>query len=178
MPAGGRFFMVMQLLGPNLSAARRAALGGQAELQAAKVGGWADGVGSRRCSWVRLPCGTPARSPAPLLLQLLTLSPALPLPLPAPLPVPVQIIGAGMLKALEQVHRAGFIHRDVKPANFVMAPADAPSPTAGAQGPGRLVAQSEGVGVGVRRRLPPCSCLPIICCLVCCRAAEPVIRSP
>ena len=60
MPAGGRFFMVMQLLGPNLSAARRTALGGQAELQAAKVGGQAGGrmgrqrVGSRRCSRVRL----------------------------------------------------------------------------------------------------------------------------
>ena len=53
MPAGGRFFMVMQLLGPNLSAARRNALGGQAELQAAKVGwlvgragGWAKAAGT------------------------------------------------------------------------------------------------------------------------------------
>jgi serine/threonine protein kinase len=72
----------------------------------------------------------------------------------------VQIIGAGMLKALEQVHLAGFIHRDVKPANFVMAPADAPSPTAGARKAGCLAAQ--GGVVGVRRRLPHCAFGPIV----------------
>lgn len=37
-----------------------------------------------------------------------------------------------MLKALEQVHSEGHIHRDVKPANFVMDPADAVDPAAGA----------------------------------------------
>lgn len=37
-----------------------------------------------------------------------------------------------MLKALEQVHGEGVIHRDVKPANYCMAPPDAASPTSGA----------------------------------------------
>lgn len=61
--AGGRFYMVMDLLGSNLTTARRSMQGGAAELTAAKV------------------------------------------------------IGASMLRALEQVHAEGFIHRDVKPAD-------------------------------------------------------------
>ncbi|PSC67566.1 hypothetical protein C2E20_8775 [Micractinium conductrix] len=71
---GGRFFMVMDLLGTNLSTVRRGVWGGAVELTDAKV------------------------------------------------------IGATMLKALEGAHAAGYIHRDVKPANFVMNPPDAPSP--------------------------------------------------
>ncbi|KAL4449542.1 hypothetical protein ABPG77_007186 [Micractinium sp. CCAP 211/92] len=76
--AGGRFYMVMDLLGPNLSTVRRGALGGALEPTAAKV------------------------------------------------------VAASMLKALEQVHAEGFIHRDVKPANFVMDPADATDPASAA----------------------------------------------
>lgn len=51
--AGGRFYMAMDLLGPNLTEARRTSLGGQAELTAAKascpcrpagwLAGWVDG---------------------------------------------------------------------------------------------------------------------------------------
>lgn len=50
---------------------------------------------------------------------------------PTPPPNALQIIGCSMLKALEQVHAAGFIHRDVKPANFVMDPANSQEATAG-----------------------------------------------
>lgn len=56
-------------------------------------------------------------------------------PLPPPPRCP-QIIGAGMLRALEQVHGEGFIHRDVKPANFVMAPPDAQDPLRGGRAGG------------------------------------------
>lgn len=48
---------------------------------------------------------------------------------------PMQVVAASMLSALEQVHAEGYIHRDVKPANFVMDPADAPDPASGAPCP-------------------------------------------
>ncbi|EFN60093.1 hypothetical protein CHLNCDRAFT_133409 [Chlorella variabilis] len=70
-----RCYMVMDLLGDNLTHMRRTAMGGRANLEAARV------------------------------------------------------IGSSMLKALEGVHRAGVIHRDVKPANFVAAPTHAADPT-------------------------------------------------
>jgi tau tubulin kinase len=37
-----------------------------------------------------------------------------------------KVVGAGLLAALEGIHRAGYIHRDVKPANFAISPPSAP----------------------------------------------------
>ena len=48
-------------------------------------------------------------------------------------PLPPQVIGASMLRALEQVHGEGVIHRDVKPANFVMSGGEAEDPAKGAR---------------------------------------------
>jgi hypothetical protein len=45
-----------------------------------------------------------------------------------------KVIAAAMLRALEDVHRAGHIHRDVKPANFCMSPPDATDLSAGGLG--------------------------------------------
>ena len=33
-----------------------------------------------------------------------------------------QLIGAQLLTGLEMLHREGYIHRDVKPANFALSP--------------------------------------------------------
>lgn len=41
-----------------------------------------------------------------------------------------KIIAAGLLSALEGLHREGYLHRDVKPANFVISPPQA-APTEG-----------------------------------------------
>eukprot|EP00887_Chlorella_sp_A99_P003946 scaffold11.g3946.t1 len=70
--AGGRWFMTMELLGPNLAIARKTSFGGRLDLGQAKV------------------------------------------------------VGAQLLAALEELHRRGFVHRDVKPANFVLSPPGAP----------------------------------------------------
>ncbi len=38
----------------------------------------------------------------------------------------VKHIGRHMLEAIEGVHKLGFIHRDVKPANFALTPRHVP----------------------------------------------------
>lgn len=64
-----------------------------------------------------------------------------------------QVIGATMLKALEGAHAAGYIHRDVKPANFVMNPPDAPSPAYGAP-PGEGMTTRGAAEAGLLDRAP------------------------
>lgn len=123
----------MDLLGSNLTTVRRTLLGGQTELTAAKVG-W-DG-GREGPAAAAAAAGKAAAAPAAAAASVWLPSASLPsahtcLSLSCPPHHLPQIIGCSMLKALEQVHAAGFIHRDVKPANFVMDPPGSMDPTAG-----------------------------------------------
>jgi serine/threonine protein kinase len=100
----GRTFFVMDLLGDNLAATRQAMPHGRADLHTAKVG-------CRRCATLRhaaQPRASPPRHP--------------PSSRSLPRPGGAQVVGMGMLRALEQVHSNGYIHRDVKPANFCIRP--------------------------------------------------------
>jgi hypothetical protein len=117
----GRTYLVMELLGANLAQLRASAPG--ARFEPALV----QGIGARARSCPAPPAEQPATASVRLLLQALG-CPAWRRALPRPAGRRGRP-GAGVLEALEGIHRAGFLHRDVKPANFALA-LDAPGPDA------------------------------------------------
>ncbi len=111
----GRTYLVMELLGANLAQLRASAPG--ARFEPALV----QGIGAR----ARPRPAPPAEQPATASVRALLAWKALHCPAwCCALPIPAGLrgrAGAGVLEALEGIHRAGFLHRDVKPANFALA---------------------------------------------------------
>jgi serine/threonine protein kinase len=119
----GRTYLVMELLGANLAQLRVSAPG--ARFEPALV----QGIGAR----ARPRPAPPPEQPATASVRALLAWRALHCPAwCCALPIPAGLrgrAGAGVLEALEGIHRAGFLHRDVKPANFALA-LGAPGPDA------------------------------------------------